>query len=155
MIPLGFGGMLSQKTFRKSDISGITRLAMNCQSCNTTIDYRFQTNCARCETEQASLPVPPIEAPIASVEKRFTWTRRVVNLTYLLTISAAAMVSSAVGFYFSSAIIYNYLLRSPVNGPHSCRGPEAAVAIFSILIGAFLGTVGGSTFAVKNPVCKY
>ena len=127
---------------------------MNCQSCNTTIDYRFQTNCAHCETEQASLPVPLIEAPIESVEKRFTWTRRVVSLIYVLTISAATMISSAVVLYFSSAIIYNYFLRRPVNGPHSCGGPEEAVAIFSMLIGAFLGTVGGSSFAMKNPVWK-
>jgi len=127
---------------------------MNCQSCNTTIDYRFQTNCAHCETEQASLPVPLIEAPIESVEKRFTWTRRVVSLIYVLTISAATMISSAVVLYFSSAIIYNYFLRRPVNGPHSCGGPEEAFAIFSMLIGAFLGTVGGSVFATKNPVWK-
>jgi hypothetical protein len=127
--------MLSQKTFQESDFSGITRVAMNCQSCNTTIDYRFQTNCAHCETEQASLPLPPIQEPIASVKNRFTWTRRVVSLIYVLT-------------------IYDYFLRRPVNGPHSCGGTGEAVAVFSILIGAFLGTVGGSVVAVKNPVWK-
>jgi len=154
VIPLGFREMLSQKTFQESDISGITRLAMNCQSCNTTIDYRFQTNCAHCETEQASLPLAAIQEPIGSVKKRFTWTRRVVSLIYVLTISAATMVSSAVVLYVSSTIIYVYFLTRPVNGPHSCGGPEEAVAVFSILIGAFLGTVGGSVVAVKNPVWK-
>ena len=154
VIPLGFRGMLSQKTFQESDISGITRFEMNCQSCNTTIDYRFQTNCAHCETDQPSLLVAPIEAPIASVEKRFTWTRRVVNLMYLLTISAAAMVSSALVLYCGSAIIYAHFLRNTVNTSHSCGGTGEAIAAFSILTGAFLGTVAGSVLATKNPVWK-
>jgi len=127
---------------------------MNCQSCNTTIDYRFQTNCAHCETEQASLPVVPIEAPMASVEKRFTWPRRVVNLLYILISSAAGMISGGVVLYFAGAIIYTTFLRSYDNAIHSCGGPGEAIAILSIWAGAFLGTVGGSVFAMKKPICR-
>src|SRR6185503_17919680 len=99
VIRLGFRGMLSQKTFRESDISGITRFAMNCQSCNTTIDYRFQTNCSDCETERVDLlAIDQIHVPVES-KNRLAWTRRGVNLIYLLTISAAAMISGAVVLY--------------------------------------------------------
>jgi hypothetical protein len=95
-----------------------------------------------------------MEAPIASVEKRFTWTRRVVNLAYLLTISAAAMVSSAMVLYFGGTIIYALFFSNTVNTYHSCGGTGEAVAAYSILTGAFLGTVGGSILATKNPVWK-
>jgi hypothetical protein len=146
--------MLSQKTFRESDFYGITRLAMNCQSCDTTIDYRFQINCARCETEEANLPILPIEAPIDSLKKRLTWVKRVVNFLYVLISSAAGMISGGVVLYFAGAIIYRAFLRSSDNVPHSCGGPAEAIAILSIWGGAFLGTVGGSVFAMKKPICK-
>jgi len=64
------------------------------------------------------------------------------------------MVSSAMVLYFGGAIIYALFLRNTVNTSHSCGGPGEAVAVFSLLIGAFLGTVGGSVFATKNPVWK-
>lgn len=127
---------------------------MNCQSCNTTIDYRFQTTCAHCETEQASLPNPAIPAPIASLEKRLTWTKRVVNLLYVLISSAAGMISGGVVLYFTGAIIYRVFLRDNDNAIHSCGGPAEAIAILSIWGGAFLGTVGGSVFAMNKPICK-
>jgi len=127
---------------------------MNCQSCNTTIDYRFQTNCAHCETTEASLPIPPLQALVESLEKRLTWTQRVVNLLYLLISSAAGMISGGVVLYFAGAIIYRTFLRDNDNAIHSCGGPAEAIAILSIWGGAFLGTVGGSVFAMKKPICK-
>jgi hypothetical protein len=127
---------------------------MNCQSCDTTIDYRFQTNCARCETKEANLPILPIEAPIDSLKKRLTWVKRVVNFLYVLISSAAGMISGGVVLYFAGAIIYRAFLRSNDNVPHSCGGPGEAIAILSIWGGAFLGTVGGSVFAMKKPICK-
>jgi len=117
------------------------------------IDYRFQINCANCETQETS-PFAPIEAPIESLEKRLTWTKRVVNLLYVLISSAAGMISGGVVMYFTGAIIYMAFLRSNDNVPHSCGGPGEAIAIFSIWGGAFLGTVGGSAFAIKKPICK-
>ena len=127
---------------------------MNCQSCDTTIDYRFQTNCAGCETKEANLPILPIEAPIDSLKKRLTWVKRVVNFFYLLISSAAGMISGGVVLYFAGAIIYRAFLRSDDSVPHSCGGPAEAIAILSIWGGAFLGTVGGSVFAMKKPICK-
>ena len=127
---------------------------MNCQSCNTTIDYRFQTNCSDCETERTDLlAIDQIQDPVES-KNRLTWTRRAVNLVYLLTISAATMVAGAVALYFAGAIIYRVFLRDNANAIHSCGGPAEAIAILSIWGGAFLGTVGGSVLAIKNPVCK-
>ena len=127
---------------------------MNCQSCDTTIDYRFQTNCSDCETERTDLlAIDQIQDPVES-KNRLTWTRRGVNLVYLLTISAATMVAGAVALYFAGAIIYRAFLRSGDNVPHSCGGPAEAIAILSIWGGAFLGTVGGSVFAMKKPICK-
>ena len=127
---------------------------MNCLSCDTTIDYRFQTSCAQCETMEASLPIPPLQALVESLEKRLTWTQRVVNLLYLLISSAAGMISGAVILYFAGTTIYNVFLRDNHNTIHSCGGPGEAIAIYSILGGAFLGTVGGSVFAIKKPICK-
>jgi len=145
--------MLSQKTFQESDISGITRLAMNCESCNTTIDYRFQTNCAHCESEQASLPMPLIQAPTASVEKRFTWTRRVISLAYILTISAAGMISGTVVLYIATAFTVTAVLI-PLGVPNPGCGTGCLIGFLALASGAFLGTVGGTVFAMKHPVCK-
>ena len=126
---------------------------MNCQSCNTTIDYRFQTNCADCETEQVDVDaIDQIHEPIESKNRR-TWPRRGVNLVYLLTLSAAAMVSGAVVLYFGAAITYAAFFRSTNTAIHNCAEGNR-LAILTIWLGAFLGTVGGSVFATKNPVWK-
>jgi len=126
---------------------------MNCQSCNTTIDYRFQTYCSDCETERVDLlAIDQIHVPVES-KNRLTWTRRGVNLIYLLTISAAAMISGAVVLYFGAAITAAAFLRSTSTAVHNCAEGER-LAILSIWLGAFLGTVGGSVLAVKNPVWK-
>ena len=129
---------------------------MNCQSCNRNIDYRFQTNCAQCETEQAGLLQNdqlkdlPLLAPL---ENRPGWPRRLTNLAYIFMSSIAGLVSGAVVLYFGSAIVYIAFVTVPANPGLSC-GQGNAVAAMSILLGAFLGTVGGTLFAVKNPVCK-
>jgi len=122
---------------------------MNCQSCNTTIDYRFLTNCAHCETEQPGIL---IEAPVES-ENHPVWTRRVINLAYILISSVAGLVSGAVVLYFGAAITCIAFLPSSGNASLDCsRG--TAITFLSIFTGAFLGTVGGSVFAVKKPLCK-
>ena len=126
---------------------------MNCQNCDTTIDYRFLTNCAHCEAEQENLsPGVLIEAPIQSV-KHATWTRRVINFAYVLISSAAGMISGAVVVYFGAAIICISFLSSTGNPSADCARGNA-IAFLSIFAGAFLGTMGGSAFAVKNPLCK-
>jgi hypothetical protein len=127
---------------------------MNCQNCNTPIDYRFLTNCAHCEAKQASLlPEVLIQAPIES-EKHATWTRRFVNFLYLMVSSGAGMFSGAVVVYFCAAFTYRLFLSNTVDPGHGCGGRGAAIVVLSMFTGAFLGTIGGSVFAVKNPLCK-
>lgn len=126
---------------------------MNCQNCNTPIDYRFLTNCANCEAEQTSLsPGVLNQAPIEPVDHA-GWTRRFVNFLYLMVSSGAGMFSGAVVVYFGAAFTYRLFLSNTVDPGHGC-GREAAIVVLSMFAGAFLGTIGGSVFAVKNPLCK-
>ena len=126
---------------------------MNCENCNTTIDYRFQTNCAHCDAEQTTLsPGVLIQAPIEPVSHA-AWTRRFVNFLYLMASSAAGMISGAVVVYFGAAFIY-IAFASPSGNPSYDCARGNAVAFLSIITGAFLGTIGGSILAVKNPLCK-
>jgi hypothetical protein len=128
-------------------------VAMNCQSCNTTIDYRFQSSCSHCETEQVELlPVNPIHDPVES-ENRLTWTARIVNLAYLVVSSFAGMISGAMLIYFGTAMFCIAFLSSSGNASHDCARGNA-IGFLAIFSGAFLGTVGGSVFAVKKPICK-
>ena len=76
-----------------------------------------------------------------------------MNLIYLLTISAAAMFAGAVVLYFGTAITAAAFFRSSSTAVHNCAEGER-LAILSIWLGAFLGTVGGSAFATKNPVWR-
>ena len=126
---------------------------MNCQSCNTTIDYRFQTNCTNCETQQVEpLAMDPMQEPPGS-EKHLTWTRRVINLAYVFISSLAGMISGGVVLYFATAITWIVFPRVTNNVYRTCAEANAILA-WAILTGAFLGTVGGSAFAVKKPLCK-
>lgn len=126
---------------------------MNCQSCNTTIDYRFLTNCSHCETEQVeSLPLVPLPDP--SPLNHPTWTRRIINFVYILATSLAGMISGVVVIYFGAAMVCISFLSSTGNPSYDCARGNA-IALLSILAGAFLGTLGGSVFAMKNPLCKH
>ncbi len=126
---------------------------MNCENCNTTIDYRFLTNCEHCDAEQTGLsPGVLIQAPIEPVNHA-TWTRRVVNFLYLMVSSAAGMISGAVVVYFGAAFICITFMSPSGNPSYDCARGNA-IAMLSIITGAFLGTIGGSILAVKNPLCK-
>jgi len=124
---------------------------MNCQSCNTTIDYRFLANCSHCETQQPA-PLDPMPDCI-QLEKHPTWTKRVINFVYLLASSLAGMISGAMVIYFGTAIVCISFLHSTGNPSNDCARGNAIGAL-SIFTGAFLGTIGGSVFAVKKPLCK-
>ena len=129
---------------------------MNCERCNTTIDYRFLTKCANCELEQVDPstadPIPDFQA-VQSIQRKRSWTKPVVNILYLLVSSMAGLVSGAVVIYFGTAIVCIAFLPSTGNPTNDCA-IGSAIAALSILMGAFLGTIGGSVFAVKNPLCK-
>ena len=122
---------------------------MNCPSCNTTVDYRFLTNCPNCETKQPV--IAPIQDPVDS-EKRLTWIKRLINITYILISSMAGLIFGATVLYYGILMTSIVFVSGSRSVSHGC-GNEA-VAIISMLSGAFLGTVGGSVFAVKKPLCK-
>jgi hypothetical protein len=128
---------------------------MNCQSCNTTIDYRYQTNCANCGSiiERAtSVPeIPNTDPPPAETDH--PWTRRAVNTAYVLISSFVGMISGAVVIYFCTAFVFLAFVESSGNASHDCaRG--TAIGVLAILSGGFLGTIGGSVLATLNPLCK-
>lgn len=156
---LKFGRHPLSKAFRMSDFSGgESEGAMNCQSCNASIDYKYLTNCGQCgrELNQATLSPPETAAKRPLVDggnKAFTWKHRLLNFWYVITASFVGMISGATVLYFSAAIIL-----IPLNGPETYPGENCArgmaIGWLSILSGAFLGIVGGTVFSVKNPICK-
>ena len=126
---------------------------MNCQSCNTKIDYRFLSNCTVCgcavvPTEGSKLELLPQFQPVEPVRKRLTWTGRLVNLGYLLVSSVAGLMIGSVVILYGGALI----IRA-VDIPMGC-GTGSMVGFLLLVVGAFLGTIGGSAFAVKRPLCK-
>jgi len=131
---------------------------MNCQSCNTRIDYRFVTNCSHCgvavETQGVSqlqpLPDPP------PIEQRLSWTRRIVNLGYLLVTAIAGMVSRTVVLMIVGTIVAKIVLDfvDPNPPPGKYCGIGNAIGFLLLYSGAFLGTITGSVLAVKRPLCK-
>jgi hypothetical protein len=94
----------------------------------------------------------PMQEPPGS-EKHLTWTRRVINLAYVFISSLAGMISGGVVLYFATAITWIVFPRVTNNVYRTCAEANAILA-WAILTGAFLGTVGGSAFAVKKPLCK-
>ena len=125
---------------------------MNCQSCNSRIDYRFETNCAHCGAK-----APQIDPPqnlVESIEETLTWKQRLLNLVYVFASAIAGMISGAVALYFLGAIFYLTFLSGGGGDPSARCARGNAFAALSILFGAFLGTMGGSAFALKKPLCK-
>lgn len=129
---------------------------MNCQSCNTRIDYRFVTNCHECG--RAVEPAGPSEIqtlpdfqPAVQVEKRLGWKKSLVNVVYVLVGSVAGMISGAVTMYFGAAVFYLALVSDVNVDPSTACARGTAIAALSILSGGFLGTMGGSAFTIKHP----
>ena len=128
---------------------------MNCRSCNTTINYRFLSNCSKCGTEVKPEIVPPaIELPkevaLAPPQKRASWIHLVANVFYVLISSLVGMVSGAIAVYFTAGVFFSILLSNAAANPSESCARGTAIAMLSILSGAFLGTAGGSAFAVNR-----
>lgn len=89
-------------------------------------------------------------------EKRFTWKRSIANVIYVFVSSIAGMVSGAVILYFAFAVLCVTVLNHIDSGedPSASCARGAAQTFLSIMLGAFLGTVGGSAFAVTRPLFK-
>lgn len=125
---------------------------MNCQRCNSRIDYRFVTNCPHCGAEATQAAPPP--NLVESIKESLTWTQRLVNLGYVFASAIAGLVSGAVTLYFLGAMFYITFLSASTGNPSRDCARGTAFAGLSILSGAFLGTIGGTTFALKKPLCK-
>lgn len=128
---------------------------MNCQSCNTLIDYRFLSNCLKCGAGVGPETVPqavglPEEVALDPQQKRTSWSQHVANVVCVLFSSLIGMVSGAVVMYFTAGVFFSILLSNPGGNPSENCARGMAIGMLSILSGAFLGTAGGSAFAAKH-----
>ena len=128
---------------------------MNCERCNARIDYRFFTSCPHCGCEIKRADVPqsnPVSDPLEQpVEPILTWKEEAVNVAHIFVSSISGMISGAVVVYLFVAVTYSALSAGPTTSS-SC-GWGTVVALFSLVLGGFLGTIGGCVLAVKRPLC--
>lgn len=140
-----------------SAVSGIAKPegrveeAMNCRNCNTTINYNYVADCPQCGSAVAGGDLPKLDPSTGSGQKESVWPYRLVNVIYVLLTAGVGMISGAVVFYFSGAVL-NIAFSSPETYPGESCARGTAIAMLTILTGGFLGTVGGSVFGVKHPV---
>lgn len=128
---------------------------MNCKSCDTRIDYRFVTNCEHCGAEVKPAGLSQTDFQSAEpVQKRLTWRRRLGNLIYLLASSGAGMFTGSVTFFFGGALVFSILRGLDALPKSEGCGNGMFISFLVLVSGAFLGTVGGSVFAVKRPLFK-
>ena len=120
---------------------------MNCRNCNSIINYNYVTDCPQCGSAVEQRDLPKLDP--ASGQKKSVWSYRLANIIYVLLASVAGMISGAVVLYFSAAVIY-ISLASPETYPGEHCGRGMALGMLSILAGGFLGTVGGTAFAIKH-----
>lgn len=126
---------------------------MNCRNCNTIIDYNYVTDCPQCSCALERGELPKLDPSTGSGKNKGVWLCYLANLIYVLVTSGVGMISGAVVIYFGAAGIY-LTLSSPETypGEHCARG--MAFGMLSILIGGFLGTVGGASFGIMRPLLK-
>jgi hypothetical protein len=129
---------------------------MNCPGCSAAIDYRFLTSCPQCGFEE----VPATPAVVDSVatscdegrKKPLALKRVLANLACVIAASLVGLLVGAFMVYYAAGILYLAFFsggHGGLGGSEECaRG--TAVAVLSILSGAFLGTVGGSFLASKH-----
>lgn len=125
---------------------------MNCQSCNTSIDYRFLKNCPHCDCNvegQSDFPQPLPSNEL--IKRALTWKQMLVNFAYVVASSIAGMISVTVVALFVGRWIYFTFLYAP--GTTGC-GEGMVVGLLSLLTGVFLGTMAGCAFGIKHPICK-
>lgn len=126
---------------------------MNCQNCKSKIDYNYLTNCPQCGCEVKGGDLPKLDPSINSGRKKNNLLHQFLNPIYVLFTGLVGMISGAVVLYFGGAIVY-MALQTPerVPGEHCARG--MAIGMLCLLSGAFLGTVGGTAFAMKHLISK-
>jgi hypothetical protein len=150
---------LFERGFESRIFPASPEVNMNCQSCNTRINYRFLTNCAHCgrAVEPAGLPEVDSTSALESSDttpKRLSWKKQIVNLAYVFAGSVVGMISGAVVVYYSAAMVY-IAVYSGVDENHSAACARGmAIGLLSVLSGAFVGIMSGTAFTVKHPLFK-
>ena len=122
---------------------------MNCRNCGVEIDYNYVANCPHCGCEVEPGNLPKLDP--SALKKKRNWIYRVVNVAYVLISAAAGMVVGALTIYGCAAVVYLTVRAGQVHDSRSCS-EGMAVAMLSILVGAFLGTVCGTAYAARHPV---
>ena len=133
--------------------------AMNCENCSGQIEYRFLKNCTYCDSEIVQTEFSSQGDSIATfqlsepVEKSSRWVQAVINVCYLLASSITGLVSGAVIVYVLAMITYPVFCKPSGNPGLDCaRG--STIGFLCLVLGAYLGVVGGTIFAVKRPPFK-
>lgn len=122
---------------------------MNCKKCNAVIDYNYLTACPQCgaAVEVGDLP------QFVPEKKKCAWGYYVGNIIYVLTTAAAGAFTGAVTIWLSVGAVYKAVVSpDKYPGEHCAQG--MMIGMLSIMIGAFLGTVGTAVFSVKHPILK-
>ena len=128
---------------------------MKCESCSAQIEYRFLKNCTYCDNEIVQTESSQDEFIstlqwLEPVKKKSKWVKGVINVGYVLVSSIAGMISGAVAIYALAVLTYPLFFRPSGDAGLDCsRG--TFIGFLCIVVGAYLGTVGGSVFAVKSP----
>jgi hypothetical protein len=127
---------------------------MNCQSCNTRIDYRFVTNCSECDSAVEPAALTPNIQPDIQPPKSRSWKQALVNLAYLLVSSVAGLISGAVVLYVGVGLVYCAIYSGVEENPSVACARGSAIGFLSIVSGAFFGTMVGTALAIKRPLLK-
>lgn len=122
---------------------------MNCKNCKAVIDYNYLTACPQCGAAVEGGDLPQF---VPEKEKR-AWHYYFANIIYVLTTSAAGAFTGAVMLWLSVGAVYKAVVSpDKYPGEHCAQG--MMIGMLSIMIGAFLATVGVTVFSVKHPIFK-
>ena len=130
---------------------------MNCQSCDTRIDYRFLTRCSHCDAEirPSHLATKDTAKDLCltkPVAKAFSWFDGVLNLAFVAVTSITGMFTGAIAIYFT-VVIFFIVFAGPSPGAHNeshdcARGN--AIGIMALFSGALLGLAAGIVIGARN-----
>jgi hypothetical protein len=120
---------------------------MNCKQCNATIDYNYLTACPQCGSavEGGNLPQAGPD------KKKSAWLYYVGNIIYVLMTSAVGAYAGSICLIFVAVALCKVFLPPPPHPGAYCALGDA-IGWFSIITGAFLGTVAGTVFTIKRPI---
>ena len=120
---------------------------MNCKNCTATINYNYLTACPECGSgvEEGNLPRSGPD------KKKRAWLYYPANVIYVLATSAVGAYAGAIVLIFV-AVAVSKILLPPLPHPGANCALVDAIGWFSIVMGAFLGTVAGTIFTIKRPI---